>query len=151
MKRTTTYVFMIALLACVALPAVLLSNPTLGTKETREDLPAQAGALRPLQEFRQDIRELRIGHDWIKWIMGIGFTVMGVCLTALLTVMLYLHSDTKHNIQRLETSARQDKQELKQDIQKLETSAKQDKEELKQGIAENRKLLIQIIQKQDKR
>ncbi len=55
------------------------------------------------------------------WIMGAGFT-------GLLGLMTYLHSDTKQDIQRLDSR-----------IDKLES-----------GISENRKLLIQLIQTQAK-
>ncbi len=72
------------------------------------------------------------------WIMGIGFTVIG---GGLLTVMLYLHSDTKQDMQKLETN-------IKQDMQKLETRIKQDIQKLESSIQEIRTLLIQ---KQDKR
>ncbi len=37
---------------------------------------------------KQDIREIAVKQDYLKWIMGIGFV-------ALLSLMVYLHSDTK--------------------------------------------------------
>ncbi len=67
------------------------------------------------------------------WIMGIGFTVIG---GGLLTVMLYLHSDTKQNIQRLDS--RIDRIESR--INKIESS-----------IQEIRTLLIQSLQKNTSR
>ena len=65
--------------------------------------------------------KLETGQVWLKWIMGIGFAVVG---GGLLTVMLYLHGDTGKKIEKLDGK-----------IEKLETN-----------IDENRKLLMQVIQ-----
>ncbi len=40
------------------------------------------------------------GQQWLTWIVGIGFTVMLAGMAALLTLMVYLHSDTKTEIDR---------------------------------------------------
>ena len=52
---------------------------------------------------------------WLKWIVGLGFTIG---FGALLTIMLYLHSDTKAKMN-----------------------------ELRADIKENQKLILQLIQK----
>ncbi len=71
------------------------------------------------------------------WIMGIGFTVIG---GGLLTVMLYLHSDTKQNIQRLDS--RIDKIESR--IDRIESRINK----IESSIQEIRTLLIQSMQRQ---
>ncbi len=126
MKRIV--VFTIALLL---LPAALESNPTVGTKDAKEDLSAQAGIPTQLQELRQNTRELQISIEWLKWIVGLS-------LLALAGLITYLHSDTKQNIQKLETSTQRDIQELKtdtqQNIQKLESGMQELKTDTQQNI-----------------
>ncbi len=82
-----------------------------------EYIQSQAGSAKLASLERKVDEKVDKQTRLILWIIGIGFTVMGVCLTALLTVMLYLHSDTKQNIQRLDS--RIDK--LESSIQEIRT------------------------------
>ncbi len=70
------------------------------TQETKE-------ALSPLQELRQDTRELQIGYEWLKWnqkfTATIIFAVMLAGFTGLAGLMTYLHGDTKQDMQKLES------------------------------------------------
>ncbi len=120
MKTKLTLFFILSLLFCIALPAVLLSNPT----------SSAGGQLRDIQGIRDKVLLLESGFDWLKWSFVFSLpallTVMGVCFTAL----FFAIRDTRQDIQKLESNTRQD-------IQRLES-----------GIKENRKLLIELIQKQ---
>ncbi len=73
----------------------------------------------PLQSMQVKIEKLELSFDWLKWSLLAGFAAIGLCFTA----VFFTIRDTK--------------QDLKQDIQRLES-----------GISENRKLLIELIQKQ---
>ena len=63
------------------------------------------------RDFKQEIDSVKRDVNWLKWIVGLG-------IPALLSVMLYLHGDTKKEMS-----------------------------DMRKEIAENRKLLIQILQK----
>ncbi len=146
MKRIV--VFTIALLL---LPAALESNPTVGTKEAKEALPAsvpacagkrtgrQEGSPTQLQELKTNTRELQISIDWLKWIVGLS-------LLALAGLITYLHSDTKQNIQKLEASTQRDMQKLDSRIDKMEANTRQDMQKLESGIQEIRSFLFQLVQ-----
>ncbi len=92
------------------------------------------------QDIKDKVLALESGHNWLKWshknlmtlativlsVMGIGFAIMGVCFA----VIFFTIRDTK------------------QDIQELKKSTQQEIQEIKKSINENRKLLIELIQKQ---
>ncbi len=65
--------FTIALLVCIALPAVLLSNPT----------RAAGGQLTGWQGIRDTVLLHAAGYDWIKWSLLAGLAAIGLCFTAL--------------------------------------------------------------------
>ncbi len=73
-------------------------------------LESQRGDLATKQDLQAATEPLKRDINWIKWIGGIGFT-------ALLTVMIYLHSDTKAEMNKIDQ--RIDK--LDQRIDKLES------------------------------
>ncbi len=53
---------------------------------------------------RQDLEPLKRDVSWIKWIVGIGFTAIPVVL---LTVITYLHSDTKSEMKELKAEMKE--------------------------------------------
>ncbi len=57
----------------------------------------------------QEIAILKQGRQWLKWVMGIGFTVIPVVL---LTVIIYLHSDAKAEMKELKRDIREVKELL---------------------------------------
>ncbi len=59
------------------------------------------------RDLQAEIEPLKRDINWIKWIGGIGFT-------ALLTVMLYLHSDTKEEMNQRFTKMEAEMKEIKQ-------------------------------------
>ncbi len=77
----------------------------------------------PMQSMQLKIDKLSLSIDWLKWNLAIGFSVLFAGLIGLASLVFFLFA-------RLETNTRQD-------IQRLES-----------GIQENRKLLIELIQKQ---
>ncbi len=74
----------------------------------------QRGELVTKQDLRTEIEPLKQGQQWLKWIMGGVIAVMIGGFTALLSLMLYLHSDTKGEIKDLKT----DIKEIKELLQK---------------------------------
>ena len=56
--------------------------------------------------LKQDVNVLKQDVNWLKWIMGLGFTIT-------FAVMIYLHSDTKTEMNKL--SNRMDRIEMKLD------------------------------------
>ncbi len=131
MKTKLTYLFVLCLLVCIALPAVLLSNPTSST----------SGQLTDWQGIRDKVLLHAASFDWIKWTLAIGLpallTVLGVCFAALFFAIRDTRQETQQGIQKLDSR-----------IDKLESNTRQDMQRLESGIQENRKLLIELIQKQ---
>ena len=74
---------------------------------------------------KQEIENIKQNISMLKWIVGLGFG-------GLLTIMLYLHNDTK-----------QEMKEFKTEMKELKTEMK----ELKTEMRENQKLILQLIQK----
>ncbi len=68
------------------------------------------------QDLRAEIEPLKRDVNWIKWIVGIGLTAIPVVL---LTVMIYLHSDTKTETNRRFTKIEAEIKELKTDIKEI--------------------------------
>ncbi len=66
--------------------------------------------------IKQDLEPINQKLEWLKWIVGIGFTI-GFGL--LLTVMLYLHSNTKAEINKLEEKMDQRIDRLEKKIDQL--------------------------------
>ncbi len=60
---------------------------------------------------KQDVREIAVKQDYLKWITGIGFV-------ALLSLMIYLHSDTKAEMNRRFTKMEAEMKEIKQLLQR---------------------------------
>ena len=61
---------------------------------------------------KQDIHDLKRDITWLKWIIGLGFG-------GLLTIMLYLHNDTKQKIKELKIEIDRRFTEQKQDIKSI--------------------------------
>ena len=57
------------------------------------------------QSLKVDIDLIRKDVNWLKWIVGIGFTF-------LITIMVYLHSDLKEDIKENRESIKQINQKL---------------------------------------
>ncbi len=64
-----------------------------------------------IELLKQMIESIRQGHAWLKWSMIAGFT-------ALLTVMLYLHSNTNERLDRMEQRNTERHKEVKELLQK---------------------------------
>ncbi len=139
MKTKLALLFTLCLLACAALPAVLLSNPT-----------SAAGG--QLTDWQGKIEKLELGFDWLKWNLAIGFPVLFAGLIGLASLVFFLYTRIDSRIDRLEVNTRQDMQKLDSRIDKMESGTKQDIQRLEtntsQDIKEIRQLLIQLIQKQ---
>ncbi len=108
-----------------------------------EYLHSQAGSAKLASLERKVDEKIDKQTRLMRWIMGIGFTVMGACLTALLTVMPHLHSDTRQDIDKIDSRINK----IDSRIDKIDS--RMDKLEI--SIGENRKLLIQLIQNKSKR
>ncbi len=67
--------------------------------------------MRRLESQRDDLATKQ-GQQWLTWIVGIGFTVMLAGLTALLTLIVYLHSDTKAEMREIKTELKEIKELL---------------------------------------
>ncbi len=80
--------------------------------DTRE---AKEQSLTPLQEIQIRQGKLEISLSWLKWSLVAGFSFMLAGFAGLASLVTYLHSDTKQDIQRLETR-------LDSRIDKLESS-----------------------------
>ena len=65
---------------------------------------------------KQDIHDLKRDITWLKWIVGLGFTIG---FGGLLTIMLYLHNDTKQEIDRRFAEQKQEIKELKQEMKSI--------------------------------
>ncbi len=129
MKTKLIYLFTLCLLVCIALPAVLLSNPT----------SAAGGRLIDMQGIRDKVLILSSDYDSIKWNLAIGFPVLFAGLIGLASLVFFLYARIDSRIDRMESNTRQDIQKLDSRIDKLESNTSQD-------IKEIRTLLIQLIQ-----
>ncbi len=92
-------------------------------------LESQRGDLATKQDIgglAAKVREIAAKQDYLKWIMGIGFTVLLAGFGLLLTVMLYLHSDTKAEMSRRFA-------EVNQRFTKMEAEMKEIKQLLQRG------------------
>ncbi len=107
----------------------------LATKEdiknmaTKQDIKDMATK----QDLRAEIEPLRQKQEWLKWIVGIGFG-------ALLTVTIYLHSDTKAEMNRRFTEmndrfAEMDRRfaEMRGEMKELKVEIREIKELLQRG------------------
>ncbi len=101
MKTKLALLFTFCLLACAALPAVLLSNPT-----------SSAGG--QLTDWQGKIEKLELGFDWLKWNLAIGFPVLFAGLIGLASLVFFLFTRIDSRIDKMESGT-------KQDIQRLET------------------------------
>ncbi len=81
------------------------------------------------RDLQAEIEPLKRDINWIKWIGGLGFTVILAGMAALLTVMLYLHSDSKADMKEL----RADMKELRADTKELRADMEEIKELLQRG------------------
>ncbi len=132
MKTKLTYLFVLCLLVCIALPAVLLSNST----------SAASGQLTDIQEISDRVLLLESGFDWLKWFIVI-------CLPALLVLVTYFHSDTGKKIDKLDSRIDKLESNTRQDIQRLESRIDKLDSKLESGIQDIRILLIQNTSQQD--
>ncbi len=80
-------------------------------------LESQRDDLATKQDLQAATEPLKRDVNWIKWIGGIGFT-------ALLTVMLYLHSDSQAEIREL----RKGQAEINSRFAEMKTEMKEIKE-----------------------
>ena len=81
------------------------------------------------QELRAELEPIQRDIKWLSWVIVALLMVMLGGFALLLTVMLYLHSDTKADMKEL-------KADIDKRFEKMETEQK-----------EQRKLLLQILQK----
>ncbi len=83
-----------------------------GDLATRQDL----SALR--QATKQDLEPINQRLESLKWIMGGVIAVMIGGFTALLSLMIYLHSNTKAEMNRRFTEQKAEMKEIKELLQK---------------------------------
>lgn len=62
--------------------------------------------------LEKKVDKLEVKVEWLKWIMGIGFTVI-------FATMFYLHSDLKSDMKQLRADVKSDNQELRLGIEEL--------------------------------
>ncbi len=81
----------------------------LATKQNLKEMATKQDLRLATQDLRAEIEPLKRDVNWIKWIVGIGLTAIPVVL---LTVMIYLHNDTKGEIKELKTDIKEIKELL---------------------------------------
>ncbi len=108
-----------------------------GLHTAEQNLQQETGLL------NQKIEALKQGQNWLKWFMYGGFTLTNGFILGLLTIMLYLHGDTKE-------SQRELKAEMEQRFTKVEqrfTEMEQRFAEVEQRNIERHREIKELLQK----
>ncbi len=118
MKTRYTLLFILSLLVCIVLPAVLLSNPTSAT----------GGQLRDIQGIRDKVLVLESGFDWLKFLGQSIFAFLALfagfvffLFTRIDSRIDKMEANTSQDIQRLESNTRQDMQKLESRIDRIDS------------------------------
>ncbi len=93
MKTKLALLFTFCLLACAALPAVLLSNPT----------SAAGGQLTDIQGIRDTVLIHAASFGWIKWTLAIGFPALFAGLLGLASLVFFLYTRIDSRIDRMDS------------------------------------------------
>ncbi len=106
MKTRYILLFILSLLVCIVLPAVLLSNPTSAT----------GGQLRDIQGIRDKVLVLESGFDWLKFLGQSIFAFLA--LFAGFVFFLFTRIDSRidkldSRIDKMETNTSQDIKEIR--------------------------------------
>ena len=59
------------------------------------------GVKKDVEGVKKDIKGIKKDINWLKWSVATGFAIFTVFLSTVLTVMIYLHSDTKSEMKEL--------------------------------------------------
>ena len=118
---------------------------------TKQDIQDVRGELKSARnELMSEMDGIKRDVNWLKWIVGLGFTIG---FGGLLTIMLYLHNDTKQEMKELKTEMQEFKtemQEFKTEMKEFKAGTKEFQAEMKEfktEMRENQKLILQLIQK----
>ena len=118
-----------------------------GDFATKQDIQDVRGELKNARnELMSEIDGIKRDVNWLKWIVGLGFA-------GLLTIMLYLHADTKQEMKELKAETKEFQTEMKEfqaEMREFQTEMKEFKAEMREFKAEmkeNQKLILQLIQK----
>ena len=76
---------------------------------------------------KKDLEPLRRDINWLKWVIGIGFTLLVALFVGVLGTVYYLHSDTKVDIRELRTEIK----DIRTEIKDIRTEIKDVKTEIK--------------------
>ncbi len=101
-------------------------------EKQRGDLATNQNLQAGINSLRNELEPLKRDGIWLKWIMGGVIAVMIGGFTAILTIMLYLHNDTKAEIDRRFTEIDRRFTEMDRRFTKMEAEMKEIKELLQE-------------------
>ncbi len=101
-------------------------NGNLATKQDIENVE---------NKIENKIESVEKEINWLKWSVGVGFAIFTVFLSSVLTVMVYLHSNTGKRIDKIEIDVREVRTEM-QEVRKEMQEVRKELTELKKLITE---------------